>query len=284
MSSMVLPTPAAMPDPVLRVLVVDDEPTARRRIVRLLSEIAGVTVIGECNCGRDALHAVRMKAPDLVFLDIAMPGLDGLGVAKRLGGDDGPLVVFVTAYDEHALEAFRVHAADYVLKPLDRVRLRDAVEHARLAVRRARAERTADQVGTGGGTDAEVEAASGNAPKRLALRDGYRTHVVPLSDVLWVESFGNYARVYTSITRYIHRTTMAQLAEQLTPHGFARIHRTAIVNTARVVRLQPRGSGRYEALLDTGLRLRVSRTYRTSLDSLWRRGRNQPLSEAETAG
>lgn len=280
MTSMVLPTPAAMPDPVLRVLVVDDEPTARRRIVRLLSEIAGVTVVGECNCGRDALHAVRLKAPDLVFLDIAMPGLDGLSVAKRLAGEHGPLVVFVTAYDEHALEAFRVHAADYVLKPLDRVRLRDAVEHARLAVRRARAERAAGHAGTGTPADTGVVTASGNGSKRLALRDGCRTHVVPLSDVLWVESFGNYARVYTTITRYIHRTTMAQLAEQLTPHGFARIHRTAIVNTARVVRLQPRGSGRYEALLDTGVRLRVSRTYRTSLDALWRRSRPSSSSVA----
>jgi two-component system LytT family response regulator len=247
------------------VLVVDDEPTARQRMVRLLGEVPGVTVVGECESGRDALQAVRTRAPDVVFLDIAMPGLDGLAVARRLAVPHGPLVVFVTAYDEHALEAFRIHAADYVLKPLDRQRLRDAVEHARVTVRRVRAERRAAEHPGGG-------AGVGARPARLALRDGYRTHVVPVSDVLWVESYGNYTRVYTPVARYIHRTTMTQLAEQLAPHGFVRIHRTAIVNTARVVRIQPRGSGQYEALLDTGLRLRVSRTFRAALVSVWRRG------------
>jgi two-component system LytT family response regulator len=263
-STVVLPLPAAGAQPTLRVLVVDDEPTARERIVRLLGEMPGVTVVGECGSGRDALHAVRTQAPDVVFLDIAMPGLDGLAVAKRLASQHGPLVVFVTAYDEHALEAFRIHAADYVLKPLDRSRLRDAVEHARLAVRRVRAERAAAQRQSG----TPAHAVDGG---RLALRDGYRTHVVPIADVLWVESFGNYARVYTPVARYIHRATMAQLSEELAPHGFARIHRTAIVNTGRIVRLQPRASGQYEVVLDTGVRLRASRTYRTSLDAMWQR-------------
>ncbi|HKG95389.1 MAG TPA: LytTR family DNA-binding domain-containing protein [Gemmatimonadaceae bacterium] len=266
--SEVLPAPAAGPDPILEVLIVDDEPTARHRIARLLREIPGVTVVGECGSGRDALHAVRSRAPDLVFLDIAMPGLDGLAVAKQLAAPGGPLVVFVTAYDEHALEAYRIHAADYVLKPLGRSRLRDAVEHARLTVRRARAEHAACR-GDGGG---EGAAAAAPGPRRLALRDGHRTHVVPIPDVLWVESFGNYARVYTTLARYIHRTTMTRLAERLARHGFVRIHRSAIVNTAHIVRVQPRGSGQYEALLDTGLRLRVSRTYRDVLDATWRGG------------
>jgi two-component system LytT family response regulator len=266
MSTVAQPITAG-PDPTLRVLVVDDEPTARRRIVRLLGTMPGVRVVGECGSGRDALHAVRRKAPDLVFLDIAMPGLDGLSVAKRFAAHDGPLVVFVTAYDEHALEAFRIHATDYVLKPLDRVRLREAVEHARVTVRRALAERAA----TGGG-DVESEDAAESRPTagRLALRDGYRTHIVALADVLWIESFGNYTRVYTALARYIHRTTMATLSEALAPHGFIRVHRTAIVNAAHVVRLQRRGRGQYEALLDTGLRVRVGRRFRAALDAVWR--------------
>ena len=258
---MTAPFLTADPDPALRVLVVDDEPTARKRMVRLLGEIPAVRVVGECNNGRDALQAVRKKSPDVVFLDIAMPGIDGLSVAKRLAADHGPLVVFVTAYDDHAVEAFRIHAADYVVKPLDRVRLRDAVEHARVAIRRARAESVVP--------DAEPSAEVGAVPNagRLALRDGYRTHVVTIGDVLWVESFGNYTRVHTTISRYTHRATMNQLSEQLAPHGFARIHRTTIVNTARIVRLQSRGRGHYEAVLDTGQRLRVGRTFRTALDS-----------------
>ena len=250
---------SAEPDP-LRVLVVDDEPTARKRMIRLLGEIPAVRVVGECNNGRDALQAVRKKSPDLVFLDIAMPGIDGLSVAKRLAADHGPLVVFVTAYDEHAVEAFRIHAADYVVKPLERARLRDAVEHARVAVRRARAESAVADV-----EPASVAAVSNTG--RLALRDGYRTHVVTIGDVLWVESFGNYTRVYTTISRYTHRATMNQLSEQLAPHGFARIHRTTIVNTTRIVRLQSRGRGHYEAVLDTGQRLRVGRTFRSALDA-----------------
>ena len=138
-----------------------------------------------------------MQQPDVVFLDIAMPGLDGLRVAQRFGEPDGgPLVVFVTAYDEHALAAFRVHAADYVLKPLDRERLRDAVEHARRTLHRRR----------------HPNAPRRTAAPRLAIRDGRGGHFVPMADVLWLESFGNYARVYTTNARYIHRATMAHLS------------------------------------------------------------------------
>lgn len=236
----------------LRVMVVDDEPTARQRIVRLLRALDDVDVVAECASGREALEAVPAARPEVVFLDIAMPGLDGLAVATRLAEapEGGPLVVFVTAYDEHAVAAFRVHAADYVVKPVDRERLREAVEHARRTVwrltRRARPDDAA----------------------RLAIRDGHRSHFVPVRDILWVESFGNYARVYTPRERFIHRATMAQLAEQLAPHGFARIHRSAIVNVGRVVHLRPTGSGQYAAQLDTGVRLRVSRTFRAAIDVL----------------
>jgi two-component system LytT family response regulator len=246
-------TPPASAD-ALRVLVVDDEPTARQRVVRLLREIPGVLVVGECGSGREAVRAARARRPDLVFLDVAMPGVDGLSVARYLAAPDGPLVVFVTAYGEHALEAFRVHAADYVLKPIDRARLRDAVEHARLAVRRAR-------------LAADPGARPAAAGARVALRDGHRTHLVPSADILWIESFGNYARVYTPVARYIHRATMAALTAELAPLGFARIHRTVIVNAARVVRLGPAGGG-HEALLDTGHRLRVSRTFRGALNGV----------------
>jgi two-component system LytT family response regulator len=247
----------------LRVIVVDDEPAARRRIVRLLQELPGVVVVAACGSGREALRDAAAHRPDVVFLDIAMPGVDGLAVARQITGDDGPLVVFVTAYDVHAVEAFRVHATDYVLKPLDRARLADAVAHARGAVRRARAERLAARAAEGdrAGPDA--------AAPRFSIRDGRRGHFVPMADILWVESFGNYARVHTTGARYLHRATMEHLAEQLAPHGFVRIHRSVIVNAARIVRLQPEGSGQYEALLDSGRRLRVSRRYRGGLDALW---------------
>lgn len=245
------PAPAA--DGALRALVVDDEPTARKRLIRLLGELPDVRVVGECGTGRDALRDARLLRPDVLFLDIAMPGLDGMAVARELAAEGGPHVVFVTAYDAHALEAFRVHAADYVLKPLDRERLREAVEHVRQVARRAKLVPA----------DAPEEAPA--VPTRLVIRDGRRTHFVPVADVLWVESFGNYARVHTPTARFIHRSTMAQLEAQLAPAGFVRIHRTAIVNGGRVVTMRPRGSGQYEVCLDTGLRLRVSRTYRDAV-------------------
>jgi two-component system LytT family response regulator len=229
--------------------------------MRLLGEMPALTIVGECTSGRDAIHAIRAHAPDVVFLDIAMPGINGIAVARRFAADHGPLVVFVTAYDEHALEAFRLHAADYVLKPIDRERLRNAVEYARLTVRRTRAERS-DQRPVGD----DVESAARST--RLSVRDGYRTHVIPIAEVLWVESFGNYVRLYTPVARYTHRATMAEMAEQLGPLGFARIHRTAVVNALRIVQIQPRRNGQYEAVLDTGLRLRVSRTYRSALDDM----------------
>lgn len=255
------PAPAPAADGALRALVVDDEPTARKRLVRLLGELPDVRVVGECGTGRDALRDARLLRPDVLFLDIAMPGLDGMAVARELAAEGGPHVVFVTAYDAHALEAFRVHAADYVLKPLDRERLRESVEHVRQVARREKA----------APADAPEEAAPAAVPTRLVIRDGRRTHFVAVSDVLWVESFGNYARVHTPTARFIHRSTMAQLEAQLAPAGFVRIHRTAIVNGGRVVTMRPRGSGQYEVCLDTGLRLRVSRTYR---DAVSPRGEN----------
>lgn len=258
--------PATLEAPI-RVLVVDDEPTARQRMLRLLGSVPGVTVVGVCGSGREALDAVERHEPELVFLDISMPGLDGMEVARRLSpaqGGGGPLVVFVTAYDEHALEAFRVRAADYVLKPIDQARLREALEHARVSVRRMRAERSAAPGRSDGGG---LPLSMG----RFAIRDGHRTHLVPVADLLWVESFGNYARVYTPTTRYIHRATMAAIAEQLAPYGFVRIHRTVIVNSAHVTQLRPRGSGQYEVTLDMGTRLRVSRTFRNVLEALRQR-------------
>ena len=244
-------------EPPIRVLIVDDEPTARQRMVRLLSGIPAVTIVGVCSSGREATEAVQAHEPELVFLDIAMPGIDGLDAARRFGTPTGPVVVFVTAYDEHALEAFRVHATDYVLKPIDQTRLRDVLEHARVAVRRIRVER---------------ERAGAQTTVRFAIRDGRRTRLVPVTDLLWIESFGNYARVHTTTGRFVSRATMASISEQLAPHGFARIHCKVIVNVARVTQLRPRGSGQVEVVLDTGTRLRMSRTFRSAVEDVWRGG------------
>lgn len=258
--------PAGSAEPPIRVLVVDDEPTARQRMVRLLGGMSGVAIVGVCGSGREAMEMTRREEPELVFLDIAMPGIDGLEVARRSIRPDGPIVIFVTAYDEHALEAFRVHATDYVLKPIDQARLRDALEHARTTVRRLRAERASPASTDGQSSHLQT------STTRFAIRDGRRTHFVAVSDIVWIESFGNYARVYTPAGRFIHRATMASISAELAPLGFARIHRTVIVNITRITQVRPTGSGQYEVILDEGTRLRVSRTFRGALEAVLRPG------------
>lgn len=232
--------------PPLRVLVADSDATARTRTVELLNAIPGVALLGEYGLGTEALEAARTMRPDVAILDVVMSGLDGLDAARRLAAepDGGPLVVFVSANAVHALAAFAVHALDYVVKPLDGTRLRGAVEHARRMLGRAR------------------------GAARLRVRDGRQAHVVPVADVLWVESLGNYVRVHTPHARFIHRGTMREVASELASSGFVRIHRSAIVNTRRVVRLRDRGEGRWEAQLDTGVRLRVSRTFRGDIEAV----------------
>lgn len=248
----------------LRVLVADDEPVALRRLARLLAEVPDVRIVAACASGREALRDARALRPDVLFLDVEMPGLDGLAVARALAEERAePVVVFVTAYDEHAVAAFRVHASDYVVKPLDRARLRDAVEHARRAARRAH---YASRLEAGAASGAAAEAAPAPRPARFAVRDGRGVRFVPVGDILWVQSFGNYARVHTRAARHIHRGTMASLAEQLEPYGFARVHRTAIANAGHVTGLRRTGTGRVEAVLDTGVRLRVGRAYRAALE------------------
>ncbi len=258
----------AVPREALRVVIVDDEVAARRRMIRLLGELPDVVLLASCGSGREALDAIAVHRPDVVFLDIRMPGLDGLAVANRTRasappGAEPPLVVFVTAYDEHALEAFQVHAADYVLKPVDPQRLREAVEHARRTVDRARLARAAaDGASPGAG------AARPTAP-RFVTRDGRSSRHLPVHEIVWVESYGNYTRLHTAAGgRFLHRGTMAEVLAALTPHGFARIHREAIVNAHHVARIRPAGSGQYEVLLASGTPLRSSRTYRASLDTL----------------
>ena len=248
----------------LRLVVADDEPVALRRLVRLLEDERDVEVVAACAGGYDAIQAVRAHRPDAVLLDVEMPEIDGLAVARQLGTErwgvlaehGGPAVVFVTAYDAYAVEAFRVQALDYVLKPIDREQVRDAVSRARRAVSLARAARPAMPA---------RDTASGAAPPRLTVRDGRAEHLVPVAAIQYVESWGNYARVHAGGARLLHRDTMQHIAAALAPHGFVRIHRAVIVNLAHVVGLRPRAGGRCDALLRSGVRLRVSRTCRDVL-------------------
>ena len=247
----------------LRVLLVDDEPLVRQGIRDFLEGEPDLVIVGECGNGLEALETIGRERVDLVFLDIQMPELDGIGLAAALTAQDGPAVVFVTAYSEHALRAFEVNAVDYVLKPFDRERFRAALDRAR--ARLAAGER-AELTGRLAAVLAELERSRGYAQRILVRSDG-RIRLVSVGEVDWIEAADNYVRLHAGPERHLVRETMAAMEARLDPSRFARIHRSTIVNLARIRELQPTFNGEYVVLLHTGAKLTLSRGYRDALRS-----------------
>jgi len=263
----------------LRVLVVDDERLARQRVRRLLGNLPDVTVVGEAGSGEEAVEQVRQLSPDLLLLDVQMPELDGFGVVARLAAGASqvpngrgiaslPLVVFVTAFDEYALKAFDVHAVDYVLKPVDAPRLAAAVARAQETRRTAAlAEAHVRLLALAHAVDAPVGALVGASTAdpladRIFVKDRGRGVFVRITDIDYVEALGNYARIHAAGSRHMLREKMAVLERRLAPHGFARVHRSAIVNLDRVREIVPRRTGDHVVVLTGGVRLKLSRSYR----------------------
>jgi len=253
-------TPHTTPAPT-RVLIVDDEPLARERIRTLLSEDAGFEIAGEAGDGVAAAQAIASLNPDLVFLDVQMPGADGFEVIETVGPDKMPFVVFVTAYDRYALKAFDVHALDYLLKPFDRDRFKQAL---------ARANQQLEKNGNG-----EIErrlAAIVNdlrPPKaktdRFVVKSGGRIFFVRTSEIDWIEAAGNYVKLHVGNDSHLIRETMNAVEGKLSPDMFVRIHRCHIVNIEQVRELQPWFNGEYVVFLKNGTRLTLSRGYRERL-------------------
>jgi two-component system LytT family response regulator len=241
----------------MRALIVDDEPLARRRLRTLLRAEPDVTVVGEAEDGVAAVGAITALRPDLVFLDVQMPGLDGFGVLDEIGLARAPAVIFVTAYDRYALEAFDAHAVDYLLKPFDRGRLRDAI---------ARAARLAGHDDLLQRIHALLESASARRPlRRLLVRSEGRIHFVNVAEIDWVERAGHYAVVHAGRATHVVRETIAALAARLDPDRFARIGRGTVVNLDAVRELQSASHGDLDVVLKNGTRLRASRRYAQAL-------------------
>jgi two-component system, LytTR family, response regulator len=246
----------------IRALIVDDEPPARDLIARLLRDEPDVEVVGECANGRSAVTAVEQLLPNLLFLDVQMPGLDGFGVLAELPADRWPLVVFVTAFDEHAVRAFEVHALDYLLKPFEYGRLREAV-------RRARAE-------LGQGDSASYQARllalledmqeRSQSWDRLAVRNARQITFLKPGEIDWIEAEGNYLRLRVGKKSWLLRQTMNTAEARLTSKKFLRISRSALVNLERVKEWQPLFHGDSVLTLEDGTRLTVSRAYREGFD------------------
>lgn len=245
---------------ILRTLIVDDEPLAREWLRELLGQHPDVQVAAECSGGAEAIAAIERLDPDLVFLDVQMPQVDGFDVAAHVYPAESPMIVFATAYDTFALRAFEASAVDYLLKPLDADRLGRALDR----VRRRRAREMPDDA-PGAGVERLLEGMSrpGELRERLALRDGAHFVMVRLADVLWVEADNNYVRMHTGQATYRYRATMAEMESVLDPRAFVRVHRSAIVNVEAVRTIEPWGLGEYLLVLGNGKKLPSSRRYRT---------------------
>jgi len=250
---MSLPLTAVKP---MRVVVVDDEPLAREDMMHLLAGRDDVSVVATCTNGTEALEAVRRLQPDVLLLDIRMPGLDGFHVVAQLDRRELPYIVFVTAFDRFAIDAFRVRALDYLLKPVQPARLDEALERAREQLARRSADDWTSAVHT-----AARELVNGAEPTyltELMVRVGTRDIVVKVEDVDWIQAETYYARLHIRGRSYLYRERMHVLESQLNPRLFARVHRSAIVNLERVREIVHDNRGDHVIVLSTGARVKTS--------------------------
>lgn len=248
----------------MRVVVADDEPLLLADLVRLLSALPEVEVVGQAKNGLEVLDLVERSHPDALFLDIRMPGLDGLGVVAELDPANAPAVVFVTSFDQYAVQAFEAEAVDYLLKPFDPARLARAVDRVRTRLGRDPGEALARSI-------AALAAQRGSAPveylERIAARGVGRTTVLDVAEIRWIEAADNYVRLHTGEGVHLSRRTMRDLEALLDPRHFARVHRSAIVALRRVRELRPLGDGDQELLLEGGTTLVLTRSYREAFEA-----------------
>lgn len=259
----------------IKVIVVDDEPLALRGLKLRLAEFPEVEIVAEATNGREAVKLIRQHSPDVVFLDIQMPGLDGFGVVRALIGAPAPLFVFVTAYDKYAIDAFEANALDYLVKPVEEERLKDALHRAREALKsRAAASRESkliellaslsdderdrikELINDPSWTEKE------RYPERLSFKDGSKVVVLSADDIEWIDAAGDYMCIHAGGKTHIIRETMKTLEQRLDPKRFQRVHRSAIVNVGKVKELHPHSNGEYFLILENGAELKLSRSYK----------------------
>lgn len=247
----------------LTAIIVDDEPLARERIRTLLAAEPEVTILAECASGPEAVAAVRRQAPDVLFLDIQMPEMDGFQVLRALG-TPLPLVVFITAFDEHAVRAFEAQALDYLLKPFKPARFRATLAR----IREQLAKRQPDDVTRQLLALLDSRGSPTNYVTRIAVRDRDRVRFVKTSDVDWLEASGNYVIVHSGREKHVLRETLTALESQLSPKDFLRLSRSAIVNLSRVHQVEPAFNDEHVVVLADGTRLPLTRSVRELQDRL----------------
>jgi two-component system LytT family response regulator len=248
----------------LTTLIVDDEPLAREGLRLLLSRDSEVSAIHEANDGRAAVAAIRDARPDLVFLDVQMPEMDGFAVIKEVGAERMPAVVFVTAHDQYAIQAFEINAIDYLLKPVTEQRFFRALERAKARLKARPADEASRQILS----LLETIAAPRRYLKRLAVRSAGKTIFLDVDDVDWIEAAENYVQLHAGRAGHLLHVAIGALEKSLDPEVFLRIHRSAIVNVRRIRELQPALHGEYVVTLESGVRLQSGRTYSENLKAL----------------
>ncbi|NQZ09510.1 MAG: response regulator transcription factor [Algicola sp.] len=265
----------------IKVLIVDDEPLAREGVALRLEGQADMQVIGECSNGKDAITVILEKKPDLVFLDIKMPKVTGFDVVKSVGVEHMPQVIFLTAYNEFAVEAFRINALDYLLKPINGELFKNSLNRAREQISKSRIAHRSKQLSSLLSAHDEHQSAAftqnitttantdnaaitGNSD-RMVIRSQGNVYFVNAMDIYWVEADGDYINIHTAQKSHLLRETMRKMEQRLQTHGFQRIHRSTIVKLSVISELSTSDNGEYEVILTNGTRLKLSRTYRDLL-------------------
>jgi two-component system LytT family response regulator len=245
----------------IRTLIVDDEPLAREGLQALLQKEEDIELVGQCQDGKEAVKAINKKKPDLVFLDVQMPELDGFGVLEKFDLNELPTIVFVTAYDKYALRAFEVHAVDYLLKPVDGERFRATLDRVRLQLELKKTNAVPRKL------TALLEdlASKKKTLDRLVVKTGGRIFFLKTDEIDWIEAAGDYVKLHIGTAAHLVRETLTELESKLDPERFLRIHRSTIVNLDRIKEMQPMFYGDYVVILRSGTQLSMSRTYKEKL-------------------
>lgn len=246
----------------LRVLIVDDEAPARQRLIDVLRQDAQIVSLTEAGNGLEAIDRIELERPDLVFLDVQMPELDGLGVIRTIGPARMPLTVFVTAYDQHAMGAFEANALDYLLKPFSDERLEATVARAKMRLSERQSHAFGERV---------MQLFARQTPPqpyldRMVLKSNGVTHLVRVAEIDWIEGAGVYVNLHVAGQPVLYRTSLNDLAEHLDPQKFVRVHRSSIVNIDSILRLEQMSHGEFDVILKHGGKTKVSRTYRPLLE------------------
>jgi len=251
----------------IRALIVDDEPFARERVRRLLDSDADIELVGECSDGFSAVQMIEERAPDLLFLDIQMPGKTGFDVLEEIDAEQTPVVVFLTAYDQYAVRAFDACALDYLLKPFDEERFERALARAKTQIRRDAALEDSDDDTASPLVPRDANGSSGHAAplERFVVKASGRIFFLKADEVDWIEAYGNYVRLHVGKSAYLLREPIGSMEARVDPARFLRIHRSALVNVERIREMQPMFHGQYTVVLHDGTQLTLSRRYRAKL-------------------